>query len=93
MKRQFPLSAHVKSARRTIDACVVVGGNLFNVPEVSDALGAASDRGVDIRLLFPWHKFAVAGGSGCTSPRDDELCSVRAHGLRQGSCNAPWQDG
>jgi hypothetical protein len=55
MKRQFPLSAHVKSARRTIDACVVVGGDLFNVPEVSEALRAASERGVDIRLLFPWH--------------------------------------
>lgn len=55
MPRTFPLSAHIKSARRSIDACVVVGGDLFSVTETSAALQDASRRGVQVRLLFPWH--------------------------------------
>ncbi len=43
----------VAAARVSVDACVVVGGNLFSDGDVLAALSFAARRRVTVRLLFP----------------------------------------
>jgi hypothetical protein len=52
-KDDFALDDAVQSARKSIAACVIVGGSLFAESTSLSALRVASKRGVLVRLLFP----------------------------------------
>jgi hypothetical protein len=56
MRDPYSLEEPFRAARQTIDASVVVGGDLLDDEPARDALFLAGRRGVRIRLLFPLPK-------------------------------------
>ena len=51
--RPHSLAPAIASARKSIDACVVVGGDIFADPAASNAFSHAIMRGIKTRMLFP----------------------------------------
>jgi hypothetical protein len=49
----YSLGGPIREAKRSIDACVVIGGSLFEDPSAYKALLHGATRGVQVRLLLP----------------------------------------
>ena len=96
--RTFPLSAHVGSATREINACVVAGGDLFQVPEARAALASATERGVKVRVLLPWPQSswlgALAIDAGVAPPHYSQHIRVAANTIASAfpSIELRWYD-
>ena len=51
--RPYSLYQTIAKATHSIEACVVVGGDIFGFRDIDFALGRAIERGVKFRVLFP----------------------------------------
>lgn len=77
----FALDEAVLGARKSITACVVVGGSLFADPDSLRALRAATRRGVGVRLLFPSPHSAWLQSFARDAGHDPETYSERVAAL------------
>lgn len=88
----------IVAARSTIEACVVVGGDLFSDYEVSSSLANLADRGIDVRVLFPlpnspWLSNLVGvGPDGLRAYTDRVVQSAQAAGSAVGMGGLRWYD-
>jgi hypothetical protein len=96
MRKRFQEA--IVAARSTIEACVVVGGDLFSDHEAMSSLTAQADRGTSIRVLFPmpaspWlHDLVGAGPDGFRAYGGRVVQSAHSAGSVIGMSGLRWYD-